>query len=206
MTRVTIDGAARVAALARADQPAEAALEVASFVYPHIHAGEYLGRLDTMAARVEGAGHLALRRVVAIAEGLGGNVDDYYHPDNSFLNRVLDTRRGIPITLSVIWIEVGRRAGLEMEGVGLPGHFLVYASGQLVDPFHGGEAIGFEEAAALVAESLGGKPRLDRRWLEPVSTVEIVARLVRNLDQVYRARGELHHLAWVEACREAVET
>src|SRR5690606_14310792 len=138
---------------------------------PQVDTQGVLRRLERMAAEVEYPTHLGLRRVISIRHGLGGNVDDYHHPDNYFHDTVLSSRRGLPITLSVIWIEVGRRAGLEMDGVGMPGHFLVYAAGQLVDPFHYGEAIGFEEAARLVSDALGGHPRADRSWFEPVGSI-----------------------------------
>jgi regulator of sirC expression with transglutaminase-like and TPR domain len=186
------------------DRLAEANLLLARFFRPHVAEEKVLARLDELAARVDGANHLALRRVIAIAEGIGGNVEDYHHPDNHFLDSVLTTRRGIPLSLSVLWIEVGRRAGLAMEGVGMPGHFLVYAAGQLVDPFHYGEAIGFEEAASLVAAALGGAPRADRSWFEPVDSTYIVRRMLLNLERLFRQRGEPHHLEWVGEFLEAV--
>lgn len=186
------------------DRLAEANLLLARFVHPEVEPDRVLARLDALAQRVEGTTHLALRRVISIAEGIGGNVDDYYHPDNHFLDSVLATRRGIPLSLSVLWIEVGRRAGIEMEGVGMPGHFLVYAGGQLVDPFHYGEAIGFEEAASLVAEALGGQPRADRSWFQPVGSLQIVRRMLLNLESMYVDRAELQHLEWVSQCLEAL--
>jgi regulator of sirC expression with transglutaminase-like and TPR domain len=189
-----------VTELALADQPAAAALEFARFEYPEIEPDAYLARLDSLAGAVEGGTHLSLRRVLAIREGYGGNVDDFGNPDNSFLNRVLETRRGIPISLSLIWIEVGRRVGIDMEGVGLPGHFLVYAGKQLVDPFHYGEAIGADEAAALVASSLGGAPRLNPAWLEPVTTPELIARMLRNLEARYSELNESDRHPWVGEC------
>lgn len=201
MSTTTAGSAGRVAELAAAGEIGRAAFEFSRFAYPELDPVPYLDRLAAMAGRVTGGTHLGLRRVVGIEEGLGGNVDDYQHPDNSYLHRVLDTRRGIPVSLSVIWMEVGRRAGLEVVGVGIPGHFLVYAAGQLCDPFHYGEAIGFDEAAALVAQALGGAPRLDRSWLEPVSDVQTVDRMLRNLDAIYRERGEEAHLEWIAACR-----
>jgi regulator of sirC expression with transglutaminase-like and TPR domain len=201
MSITVLDRAERVAAFAAADQPGRAALELAGFVYPEVDMCGVERRIDAMAARVEGGTHLALRRVVGIEEGIGGNVDDYYDPDNSFLNCVLEARRGIPISLSILWIEVGRRAGMEVEGVGLPGHFLVYAAGQLVDPFHYGEAIGFDEAAGLVAAALGGAPRLDRHWLEPATTPDIIRRMLRNLEGIYVERGDADALEWVLACQ-----
>lgn len=186
------------------DRLAEANLLLARFVHPEVEPERVLARLDALAERVEGTTHLSLRRVISIAEGIGGNVDDYYHPDNHFLDSVLASRRGIPLSLSVLWIEVGRRAGIEMEGVGMPGHFLVYAGGQLVDPFHYGEAIGFEEAASLVAEALGGQPRADRSWFQPVGSLQIVRRMLLNLESMYVDRAEPQHLAWVSQCLEAL--
>jgi len=193
----------RVVEHSRAGRLAAAALEFARFANPHLDPEPYLARLQSMAERVNGSTHLSLRRVISISEGLGGNVDDYHHPHNSLLDRVMDTRRGLPISLSVVWIEVGRRAGLDVQPVPLPGHFLVYAAGQLCDPFHGGEAIGFDEAAGLVAQALGGPPRLDRRWLDPVPDQHIIARMLTNLDEAYAGRGEDH--GWVADCLHAVE-
>jgi regulator of sirC expression with transglutaminase-like and TPR domain len=197
-----LDRAEKLAELTFDGRLAEASLELGRFVYRDVDTAATLARLDAMAARVDGDTHLALRRVIAIEDGIGGNVDDYHDPANSFLHRVVETRRGIPISLSVLWIEVGRRAGMEMVGVGLPGHFVVYAGGQMVDPFHYGEAIGFDEAAGLVSAALGGSPRLDRSWLSPVDTTGIVQRMLRNLEIVYR--GDPRNTEWVEACLELV--
>jgi regulator of sirC expression with transglutaminase-like and TPR domain len=197
-----MDRAERLAEMAFDGLLAAASLELGRFVYPDLDPAASIARLDAMAARVRGDTHLALRRVIAIEDGIGGNVDDYHDPSNSFLHRVLETRRGIPISLSVLWIEIGQRAGIEMVGVGLPGHFVVYAGGQMVDPFHYGEAIGFEEAAGLVAGAMGGSPRLDRSWLSPVDTTGIIQRMLRNLADVYRQ--DRHNSEWVEACLEAI--
>jgi regulator of sirC expression with transglutaminase-like and TPR domain len=193
----------RLPQLAAADRLAESCLLMGTFIEPDLDGFDYLGRLDRMAAQVAGSTHLALRRVVSIREGIGGNVEDYNNVENSFLHRVLDTRRGLPITVSVIWIEVGRRAGLEMHGVGLPGHFVVYAGGQLVDPFHFGEAIGADEAGMLVAEALGGRPRLEPAWLAPVESSAIVTRILANLEAAYTREGDETNLTWVRACLEA---
>lgn len=200
----TVATAVRIADLAAADRLAEANLALAGLVRPEVDAARVMDQIEHLASRVEGTTHLALRRVISIAEGIGGNVDDYYSPDNHYLDTVLATRRGVPLSLSVLWIEVGRRAGIEMEGVGMPGHFLVYAGGQLVDPFHYGEAIGFDEAAGLVAEALGGKPRADRSWFEPVGPVQIVRRMLLNLERLYVDRAESHHLESVAACLEVL--
>lgn len=204
MSLTIADQADRVAELARTDRPGMAALELARFAYPALQVDAYIDRLDAIASRVEGDTHLALRRQIAIAEGIGGNVDDYYAPENSYLNRVLDTRRGIPISLSLVWIEVGRRAGIEVVGVGLPGHFVVYAAGQMVDPFHYGEAIGFDEAASLVAGALGGAPRLDQSWLSPVPSDDLIRRMCRNLASIFDERGDQAGSEWVAACLDAL--
>ncbi len=187
-----------VAEYAHADQPGLAALEFARFADPAVDVAACLRRLDGLAAAVEGDTHLALRRVIAIAEGYGGNVEDYKNPANSLLDRVLETRRGVPISLSLLWIEVGRRCGIEVVGVGLPGHFVVYAAGQMCDPFHYGEAIGFDEAAALVASAMGGAPRLDRSWLQPVTSVDLIRRMLNNLESAYQDQGRPQ--PWVAEC------
>lgn len=200
----TTERANHVAAFAASDHPGKAALELARFVYPDLDGEFCRNRLEDMASQVQGDTHLSLRRVISIANGYGGNTESYDDPDNSFLNRVLETRMGLPITLSLIWIEVGRRSNIEVLGVGLPGHFLVYAGGQLVDPFHGGEAIGADEAAALVATNLGGPKRLDPSWLEPIDTTSLITRMVRNLEALYTQREDEENLVWVRACQEAL--
>lgn len=194
----------RLPQLVASERLAEACLLLGTFVDPNLDGFDYLGRLDRMAADVNGSTHLAIRRIVSIREGIGGNTDDYDKIDNCFLHKVLDSRRGLPIIVSAIWIEVGRRAGIEMEGVSLPGHFLVFAGGQLVDPFHFGEAIGADEAAGLVADSMGGKPRLEPAWLTPVGTSVIVNRILTNLLERYGALGDDKNLAWVKACQEVL--
>ena len=190
----------RLPQLAASDRLAEACLLLGTFIDPNLDGFDYLGRLDRMAAEVNGSTHLAIRRIVSIKEGIGGNTEDYDKIENGFLHKVLDSRRGLPIIVSAIWIEVGRRAGIEMQGVGLPGHFLVYAGGQLVDPFHFGEAIGSDEAAHLVAESMGGKPRLEPAWLSAVETPVILKRILSNLADRYGALDDAENLAWVGAC------
>lgn len=117
----------------------------------------------------------------------------------------MDRRKGIPITLAVVWMEVGRRAGITVQGVGLPGHFLIYAAGQLVDPFGGGEAIGSDEAAALFAENFGGAPRLNPEWLEPVTPESMLERMLGNLAEAYRRAADdpvevFRPPDWITAC------
>ena len=132
-----------------------AALAVAREEYPDLDEGKYLRLLDRLAEGVQTglpAGATPERRVGRINThlfhelGFCGNHNDYYDPRNSFLNEVLDRRTGIPLTLCIVYIEVGKRCGLNVEGVGFPGHFLCkvrLAEGELVvDPFHRGQLLG----------------------------------------------------------------
>ena len=138
---------------------AAAALEIAAEEYPQLVPGPYLQRLDVLAERVrdrlgdETAPLIVLQelnRVLFEEERFRGNAEAYYDPRNSFLNDVLDRRVGIPITLSLIYLEVGWRLGLPLSGVGFPGHFLVRYEGEVVrvllDRFDGGR-IRFEDQA-----------------------------------------------------------
>jgi regulator of sirC expression with transglutaminase-like and TPR domain len=188
----------------------EAALAIAAEEYPGLDAGAYLARLDALGERVRrvaGAGFRAasalraLRQVLAEEEGFRGNDADYYDPRNSFLNEVLDRRLGIPISLSVTYVEVARRAGLTLHGVGVPGHFLakyVSASGAevFVDPFHGGEILSADECAARFRARTGGR-ELERRWLEAVGARQILVRMLHNLRRIYGERKDDVRTYWV---------
>ena len=121
-------------------------------------------------------------------QGFAGNQSEYYDPRNSLLNHVLDRRTGIPITLSVVYIEVGRRAGLRVEGVGLPGHFIVRVGDDdgaaLVDPFHG-TTIDEDDCQQRLDIVYGGQVPLTDEHLRATSTHEILVRLLRNLKAIY---------------------
>ena len=121
--------------------------------------------------------------------GLRGNQDNYYDPRNSFLNEVIDRRLGLPITLSAIFLEVAERVGLDAEGIGLPGHFLVAVRDggmrHFLDPFHGGAWLTREELDDLIGAAGGGHRRLLREWLAPMSPDAILARMLLNLRGVY---------------------
>lgn len=181
---------------------AEAALLVACEEYPDLQVESYLARLDGMAAeartQVEAAGSLrgrveALNAYLFGREGFRGNSEDYYDPRNSFLNDVLDRRTGIPVTLSAVYIEVGQRCGLDVEGVGLPGHFIVRVregaeqgldSQELVDPFHCG-LLSLEECQARLDRIFSGRKRLEPSMLAPCDGRAVLARMLRNLKAIY---------------------
>lgn len=192
------------AALARAPDLeldlARGALAIARVEYPGLAAAPWLAELDRLAARAgvapDGDRVRALHRLREFLfeeEGFRGNAEDYYDPRNSCLNEVLARRLGIPITLAVVMMEVGRRVGLRLLGVGLPGHFLVRADvgdgPVLLDPFDGGAVVTPERADDLVARALGRRVRLRAEHFAPVTTRQILTRMLRNLELVYARRG-----------------
>ena len=175
-----------------------AALEIARIEYPDLDAAECIAELDRHAwAIAERAGDLSDgARFVEAANaslfgdtGFRGNEADYYHPDNSCLNRVLETKLGIPITLTVIYLEIARRLAKPVYGVGLPHHFLVkyddpdYTA--IIDPFHSGAILDEAQCCQLLqVESL------DRSLFEPVDRRYIAMRMINNLRAVYFGRRE----------------
>jgi regulator of sirC expression with transglutaminase-like and TPR domain len=189
----------------------EAALAIASEEYPGLDPGPTMQGLDALAARV-GAEVGDLRpplrvlqamRTVLRAEGFQGNEKDYYDPRNSFLNEVVARRLGIPITLSLVTIEVARRLGLQLRGVAFPGHFLVRCPVQtglagdiFIDAFNGWELLGSEECTARFKAVLHGRP-FDPALLDPVDSRHILTRLLHNLKRIYVERGDDVRTLWV---------
>ena len=179
-----------------------AALLVAGEEYPGLDVEEHLGRLNEFADEVlrrrtseMQAPDLArlVSRYLFEEQGFEGNAIDYYNPDNSYFNRVLDTHSGIPITLSLLFLEVARRVGVRCSGVGMPGHFLVglEGGGVYLDPFHGGAVLDADDCRRL-AEGLFG-PRMAWResYLEPCTKYEFLFRMLNNLKVVYERSGEV---------------
>jgi regulator of sirC expression with transglutaminase-like and TPR domain len=173
-----------------------AALAIARIEYPDIAAASYLARLDDLATR-SGASREGdarskldrLREFLFAAEGFRGNAEAYYDPRNSFLNDVLERRLGIPITLSLVMMEVGRRVGLPIAGIGLPGHFVVGArvggESVVVDPFGGGRILRREDAEALVSRAVRRPVNLTDAHFVQASRTQIVVRLLENLKGIY---------------------
>lgn len=186
---------------------AEACLLIAEDEYPRLDIPACIGRLDAIAATVRGrlaADASPEQRIAALNRHLfdelrfRGNTDRYEDPRNSYLNEVLERRTGIPITLSIVYLEVGRRVGLALQGVSFPGHFLVKVRlerGELVlDPFAGGEPCSAAELRGRLEKALApARPaRLDlERYLAPASPRDIVARVLRNLKGLYMKSGKL---------------
>jgi regulator of sirC expression with transglutaminase-like and TPR domain len=149
---------------------------------------EQLGRLDELAQRAPAAPD-ALASYLFVERGFLGNSVDYSDPHNSFLDVVLDRRLGLPITLSLLMIEVARRKDVELSGIGMPGHFLVRAQpGNFFDPFHGGERLDEDGCRARFARTQGEDTPFLASYLEPVGAHAILARMLANLVRTYVAR------------------
>jgi regulator of sirC expression with transglutaminase-like and TPR domain len=192
---------------AAGEELAPAALAMARVEYPSLDTSLYLAQLDRLGTQAaERLGKPALRSQEASIRafneyfydelGFTGNRDQYDDPRNSFLNEVLDRRTGIPISLAVVYMEVARRAGLAVQGVNFPGHFLLRsaASPQLasspaemliVDPFHGGAILSEHDCRELLKQHVGEEVAFDRTLLEPANRHQIVVRMLVNLKRLY---------------------
>ena len=182
---------------------ARAALLVANEEYPQLPVELYLARLDQVAEEVKDRLACETAPLVVLSEvietlferrSMRGNRDSYYDPRNSFLNDVLDRGLGIPLTLSIVLLEVGWRLGLPLEGVRFPGHFLVRYRGDevrlLIDPFKGGK-IRFEDQAQEILDRVyGGVVRMQDDFLRAASKREMLIRLLSNLKSVYVKVGD----------------
>ena len=186
---------------------AETALLLAQEEYPHLDRRRYLRLLDKLATEAKRRASdamgpygmvNALSEYLFDEEGFRGNEDDYYDPRNSFLNDVLERKLGIPITLSVVYMEVGRRLELPIVGVGMPGHFLVkYLAPEeeiIIDPFHRGIILSEEECADLLTRSSGEAIPFQPNYLAPVAKKQILTRMLNNLRSIYLSRED-HHRA-----------
>jgi len=181
-----------------------AALWIAQEAYPNLEAEEYLAALDEMAAELQERlppERYPMRILKTLNHylfedlGFRGNSEDYYDPRNSFLNEVIDRRTGIPITLSLLYLELARRVDFPMTGVGMPGHFLVrplFAGAEIfVDPFHQGEILFLEDCQDRLEQIYGPGIPLQDHYLQPTPSRMILVRLLNNLKQIYLSCAEL---------------
>ncbi|HEX6801034.1 MAG TPA: transglutaminase-like domain-containing protein [Candidatus Binatia bacterium] len=181
-----------------------AALTIALPEYPTLDVSAYLGRISDLALEVaERAGVdadafrtiAALNFVLFARHGFRGNRDDYYDPKNSFLNEVIERKTGIPITLSVLYMEVAGRVGLTVDGIGFPGHFMVKAEADgneiVIDPFNSGDIKTEEDLTAMVQQMYGGKLGFRREFLAPVSKKQILTRVLTNLKVIYAKADDM---------------
>jgi regulator of sirC expression with transglutaminase-like and TPR domain len=166
----------------------EAALLIAAHAHPNLELDARLAQLDALARRAAGLSAGELSTLLFVAEGFRGNDSDYGDPRNSFLDDVLDRHLGIPITLSIVMLEVGRRCGLQLHGVGMPGHFLVGGGpGEWFDPYHDGARLDLAGCAELFARN-HANARFRPQFLMPVGAQAIVQRMLGNLQHTYVQR------------------
>jgi regulator of sirC expression with transglutaminase-like and TPR domain len=189
---------------------AEAALLIASEEYRDLDIAAYLARLDEMGvtlkrrlrADISPADTIvALNRFLFDEHGFSGNAADYYDPRHSFLNEVLDRKRGIPLTLALVYIEIGRRIGLPVQGISFPAHFLVKCQLRegtvVIDPYAKGISLSLEDLKQRVKSLRNGvePPRsVIAGMLATASNRDIMVRMLRNLKAIYS-----HHKEWLKA-------
>lgn len=181
---------------------APAALAIARVEYPSLDPAPYVAALDRMgqeaAARmhqVSGDALRAFNEYLYDEQGFAGNRERYDDPRNSFINEVLDRRIGIPISLAVVYLEVARRAGLHVDGINFPGHFLLRARDPvirdaasevvIIDPFHGGALLSEYDCRQLLRQHVGDEAAFDTALLAPATRHEIVVRMLVNLKRLY---------------------
>jgi regulator of sirC expression with transglutaminase-like and TPR domain len=176
-----------------------ASLTIAQTEYPNLDTSAYYEKIEELARRVKrlvpdlgdpSESITALNRVLFEEEGFRGNGEDYYDPRNSFLNDVLDRKLGIPITLAVVYMEVARRVGFPLVGVGMPGHFLlkhydVEGREILIDPFNRGSILTAKDCQRCLDEIYGGQMPLQPEFLMAVSRRQVLVRMLNNLKSIY---------------------
>jgi regulator of sirC expression with transglutaminase-like and TPR domain len=171
------------------------ALTIAKLEYPDLEVSQYREQVTTLADRVKERASRStdsleilgvINEVLYGDEGFRGNVSDYYDPKNSFFNDVLDRKLGIPITLSVLYMEVARRAGVPVFGVGMPGHFLlkfyeIDGRELFLDAYNSGRLLSPEDCQEKLTEIYNGQIPLDAKFLTPVGKRQILTRMLNNL-------------------------
>lgn len=183
---------------------AKAALYIAQEEYPNLDPDEYLNALDTMALEVKERlldRRYPLRIIQTINQylyddlGFTGNREDYYDPRNSFLNDAIDRRTGIPITLSLIYLEIAKRIDFPMVGIGMPGHFLIrpdfQEAGIYVDAFNRGEILFEQDCQARLSQLYQQRVELKPSFLEPVTNRRFLGRMLMNLKLIYLNGNQL---------------
>ena len=194
---------------------ARAALLIALEEYPRLDVDSYLDELEDLAARTERRcvpgeppvfrlGHLHAE--MFDVDGYHGDATSYYEPRNAYLNEVIDRKAGLPITLSIVFMHVAARLGLNVFGVGLPGHYLVKVQFELnevyVDPFHEGSTLAMKDIGELLRNMSGGNIQLQSEHLRAWSARETLARVLANLQNMWTRAGDPRRAA---AARERME-
>jgi regulator of sirC expression with transglutaminase-like and TPR domain len=206
-----VDPARRFAELVQGPDAAvpldEAALALAAAAKPGTDVDGALASLDAIAEEIPAPTLDGLRALLFRDLGFGGNPDDYYDPANSYLDEVIRRRVGIPITLAVVMLEVGRRVGVPLAGVSMPGHFLVRDKVDpdvFVDPFARGAVLDREGCAARFHAVQGPGSMFDDQFLDPVGKRSILTRMLANLETVATMHDDRALLATVLELRVAL--
>ena len=186
----------------------EASLVIALEEYPSVDVAQYLAQVDrwceSVRQRVEGANDLErllseINRLLFLEEGFCGEEPAHFDPRLTFLNHVLDLHAGVPIALSIVYIEISRRLGLSASGVSLPGRFLVKVKGPwgelLVDPYDGGSVLTTAECQRILDQVYGGGVQLREHHLRSCSNKDVLARVLSQLKSGFLARHDLHRAA-----------
>jgi regulator of sirC expression with transglutaminase-like and TPR domain len=194
----------------------EGCLVLSRFAYPELESEVYQGLLDAMAEELRAVvkherwpdGVIrVLNHYLFTEKGFHGNTVHYYDPDNSYLNRVLDRRVGIPITLSALYLLVARRLDLPIVGIGMPSHFLVQCEvpghDLFIDPFNGGQLLTKAECATFLINSGYG---FKEHYLQPATDQEMLVRMMRNLIYIYGERQESRKVRWLNRFVEVIHT
>lgn len=166
-----------------------------TFGYSNLSITEYAAKLDSMGktlrdlvSDVKNPTYLIsmLNEYMFNTLGFSGNRDDYYNPDNNFLNVVIDKKSGIPITLSIIYVEFARQIGLDLRPVGFPSHFLVkHTEEMIIDPFERGRMLTIDDLHEILNRSYGGEVEFVPQFLDEIEPEKILIRIARNLKNSY---------------------
>ena len=182
---------------------ARGALLVALEEYPQLDVDHYLGELAALSGRVARRGAASEPEVFRLGhlhaemfdvDGYSGDEADYYDPRNAYLNEVIDRKVGLPILLSIVFLDVAARVGLNAAGVGLPGHYVVKVQFEMnelyIDPFHGGATLTMSEIATMISGVSGGQVRLSSEHLRAWTPRQTLIRVLANLQNMWGRVGE----------------
>jgi regulator of sirC expression with transglutaminase-like and TPR domain len=186
----------------------ETSLAISAALQPGLDELHWLAELDHIAGTCPSPTPDSIAAHLFGTLGFSGNREAYYDWRNSCLDRVIATRTGIPISLSVLMIEVGRRLGVRLVGVGMPAHFLVRVADdpeRFYDPFHGARPLGPDEARALFETVTRGQVRWHDDHLSPTPPLDIVIRMLNNLKMVFTRRSDRVRFGIVMQLRSAID-
>jgi len=192
---------AKLVSQGEADIPLdECAFLIATHAHGELVIEQELARLDRLAEQVPSSDLDGVLKHLFSDLGFKGDQSNYYDPRNSYLSDVLDRRRGIPISLSALTMEVSKRVGVMLDGVSMPGHFLLRDKSEppiFIDPFHAGNVLGVSECQDLYYRTTLGHREFCDEFLKPVGTVAILERMLANLSAIHYYKVDFDEMRWV---------